>query len=118
VPNVPSFEEYVSSLGRSTAPVDPTAPSAKASDIKDAAHGLSALVDVSINSLASWVADHPKWVPVLGLAVGLSQEKLKNTLKDHFDSSGWQTLARKRVNELITMLLASQVSALVVGDLV
>jgi hypothetical protein len=94
----------VSSLGRLTAHIDPTAPSANASDIKEAAHSLSMLGDVSIDSLASWVAAHPEWVPVLGLAVGLSQEKLKNALKDRLDSSGWQTLARKRAGELITML--------------
>jgi len=104
VPDIPSFDDYVSSLGRLTAHVDPTAPSANASDIKEAAHSLSVLDNVSIDSLASWIAAHPKWVPVLGLAVGLSQEKLKNTLKNRFDSSGWQTLARQRANELITML--------------
>jgi hypothetical protein len=43
-------------------------------------------------------------VPVLGLAVGLSQEKLKNTLKDRFDTSGWVTLARRRSADLIAML--------------
>jgi hypothetical protein len=98
VPDIPSFADYVSSLGRLTAHVDPTTPSANASDIKAAAHSLSALGNVSIDSLASWVAAHPKWVPVLGLAVGLSQEKLKNTLKNHFDGSGWQTLARERAS--------------------
>ncbi|MGB6164418.1 MAG: DpnII family type II restriction endonuclease [Pseudonocardiaceae bacterium] len=104
MPDIPSFEDYVSSLGRLTAHVDPTGPSADASEIKDAAHSLSVLDDISIDSLAVWVADHPKWVPALGLAVGLSREKLKNTLKDHFDSSAWQMLARKRANALITML--------------
>ena len=98
------ISHYVSLLGRLTAHVHPTAPSANASEIKEAANSLSALGDVSIDSFASWAAAHPRWVPVLGLAVGLSQEKLKNALKDHFDSSGWQMLARERANELITML--------------
>ena len=41
---------------------------------------------------------------MLGLAVGLSQEKLRNVLKHHFDTSGWTTLARTRPVKLIAML--------------
>jgi hypothetical protein len=47
---------------------------------------------------------HPAWVNVLGLAVGLSQEKLKNTLKHHFDTSGWVTLAKRHPGDLVAML--------------
>lgn len=47
---------------------------------------------------------HPDSVPVLGLTVGLSLEKLKNTLKHHFDTAGWVTLARRRPRDLIEML--------------
>jgi hypothetical protein len=41
---------------------------------------------------------------VLGLAVGLSQERLRNALRHHFDTSGWVTLARERPDDLIAML--------------
>jgi hypothetical protein len=104
VPNLPSFNEYLTSLGRLTVHVDPTAPSAAASEIREAAQSLAELEEISVLALVYWVGVNPTWVPALGLAVGLSQEKLKNTLKDHFDSSGWQTLARNRPLELITML--------------
>jgi hypothetical protein len=43
-------------------------------------------------------------VYALGLAVGLSQEKLKNTLKHHLGTSGWITLARERPADLVMML--------------
>lgn len=57
--------------------------------IKEAAESLAALDEITAISLASWAADHPARVNVLGLAVGLSQEKLKNSLKHHFGTSGW-----------------------------
>lgn len=47
---------------------------------------------------------HPEWVPVLGLAVGLSREKLKNSMRDKFDTSGWVTVARTRSEELVEWL--------------
>jgi hypothetical protein len=104
MPDIPSFEAYVTSLGRLTAHVDPTAASSDAAHIKEAAGSLAALDEITTSSLASWAADHPAWVNVLGLAVGLSQEKLKNTLKHHFGTSGWVTLAREQPRELVNML--------------
>lgn len=43
-------------------------------------------------------------MPVLGLAVGLTREKLKNVLKHHLGSAGWVTLARDRPSDLVDML--------------
>ncbi|TDD98247.1 hypothetical protein [Jiangella asiatica] len=104
MPDVPAFDEYLTSLGRLSAHVDPTAASPEAANIKAAAASLAAVDDVSVASLAAWVTEHPAWVDVLGLSVGLSQEKLKNTLKDWFGTSGWITLARQRPVELIERL--------------
>ncbi|NED69571.1 hypothetical protein G3I15_52495, partial [Streptomyces sp. SID10244] len=42
--------------------------------------------------------------PVLGLAVGLSQEKLKNVLRDRFGTTGWHGVARSQPVDLITWL--------------
>ncbi|WXH14384.1 hypothetical protein LBN7_003834 [Microbacterium sp. LBN7] len=44
---------------------------------------------------------NPGSVPVLGLTVGLSRERLKNVLRNHFGTSGWTTLARTRGRDLI-----------------
>lgn len=75
--DIPSFDEYVASLGRLTAHVDPTAASSDAARIKEAFDRLADLNEITEASLTAWAADHPAWVNVLGLAVGLSQEKLK-----------------------------------------
>ncbi len=104
MPDIPTLAEYRATLGRLTAIADPTAASPHAAQIKAAADSLAALPEVNTPTLATWAADHPHWVNVLGLAVGLSQEKLKNTLKDHFDTSGWVTLARERPHDIVGML--------------
>lgn len=101
---MPTFDEYMASLGRLTAHIDPTAASPDAAKIKEAAESLIALDDITTESLTAWARDHSRSANVLGLAVGLSQEKLRNTLKDHFDTSGWIILARERAAELVTML--------------
>lgn len=98
------FEEYLNSLGRLTAHIDPTASTPEADEIKDAADSLVSLDEITAESLAAWVQERPTFVPVLGLAVGLSQEKLKNSLRNEFDTSGWVTLARQRPAELIEWL--------------
>ena len=104
MPSIPSFDEYVASLGRLTAHVDPTAASSDAAHIKEASDNLAELDEITAASLTAWAASHPAWVNVLGLAVGLSQEKLKMILRHHLGTSGWVTLARERPGELIDML--------------
>jgi hypothetical protein len=104
VPDIPSFTEYLASLGRLTAHADPTAASPGAAEIKAAAASLAVLDEVTADTLATWAGAHPAWVNALGLAVGLSQEKLKNTLKHHFGTSGWVILARERPGDLVRML--------------
>lgn len=101
---VRSFDDYVSSLGRLTAHVDPTASSASAVDIKTAAESLADLDEISLDSLAQWIRENPQWVPALGLSVGLGLEKLRNSLKHHFETAGWINLSRSRPRELATML--------------
>lgn len=104
MPEIPTFTEYLASLGRLTLHGDPTAATPQAAMIKAAAASLAALPEVNTAALTTWAADHPRWVNVLGLAVGLSQEKLKNTLKHHFNTSGWVTLASERPGDLVAML--------------
>lgn len=101
---VPSFDEYIASLGRLSSHVDPTAGTPESAAIMEAAESLLALPEIDSATLIEWVHEHPGWVPALGLAVGLSQEQLKNTLRHAFDSSGWVTLARTRPAELIRLL--------------
>lgn len=102
--SLPSFGDYVASLGRLTAHIDPTASTPEASAIREAADSLTALAAITAETLTLWVGDHPLAVPALGLSVGLSQERLKNTLKHAFGTSGWVTLARERAADLVSML--------------
>lgn len=104
IPVIPTFDEYVDSLSRLTAHVDPTALTAEGASVKEAASSLTAIPNVTVEALTAWARAHPEWVPALGLAVGLGQEKLKNTLKHRFNTSGWVTLARTHAKALVEML--------------
>jgi hypothetical protein len=101
---IPTFAEYVASLGQLTPHVDPTIERPETEQIRAAAESLSDLAEITLESLAAWVLTRPDDVPVLGLAVGLSQEKLKNVLKDRFDTSSWRKLAREQSDALVAML--------------
>jgi len=102
--DIPTFAEYLASLGRLTAHADPTVGFPEASEIKAAAASLAALDEITITTLTTWARDHPTWVNALGLSVGLSQEKLKNALKHLLGTSGWIILARERPGDLVRML--------------
>ncbi|MGV9795825.1 hypothetical protein [Gordonia sp. NPDC003422] len=98
------FADYLNSLGRLTSHVDPTTSTPEAERIALAVDRLGGLLDADATGLAAWVRDNPADVPVLGLAVGLSQEKLKNALRDRFDTTGWYGLARTQPVELVSWL--------------
>lgn len=99
-----SFEEYVDTLGRLSGHVDPTASTPEAEIIREAARDLGELPSIDSPSLETWIKANADKVPVLGLVVGLGQEKLKNALKDRFNTSGWVTLARQKPHDLIQWL--------------
>lgn len=99
-----TFEEYLGALTTLTPHVDPTLPTSDSQTIRDAVDSLTAAAPATKGSLTQWVNDHPRWAYVLGLVVGLSQEKLKMALSDGLETTGIITLARKRPNDLITFL--------------
>lgn len=99
-----TFDEYVESLSELSNPFDPTVPTAESEDIRTLAAGLARLDVVDRASLAAFIRGEANAVPVLGLAVGLTREKLRNVLRHHLGSSGWITLARQRPDDLIAML--------------
>ncbi|WP_293782364.1 hypothetical protein [uncultured Aeromicrobium sp.] len=98
------FDDYLDTLGRLTGHVDPTAVTPEGDDIRHATDSLAALPTVDEPTLAAWAATYPHRVPVLGLVVGLTQEKLKNALVDRFGTGGWVTLARTRADDLVHWL--------------
>ncbi|AXE37978.1 hypothetical protein [Acidipropionibacterium virtanenii] len=101
---VTPFEDYLGSLGHLTARIDPTASTPAAEHIHAAAESLEALPQVDETSLVGWTQDHPKQVYVLGLAVGIGREKLKNQLTDWFGTQSWAKASKEHGPELIRRL--------------
>lgn len=114
--NAVPFADYLGTLGRLSAHIDPLASTPETEAIRAAVVSLAALPSIDRASLTAWASAYPHDIPVLGLMVGLGQEKLKNALKHEFDTTGWVTLARRRASELIDWLdgaysLVSQTTA-------
>lgn len=105
MPDIPTLDQYLASLERLTSLVDPTVDSPFAPELKAAAASLANLESITAPALIEWISEHPPWVYALGLAVGMSQEKLKNTLRRRFGVAGWVTLARTKPAELIEMFV-------------
>lgn len=103
MPVVP-FDEYVATLGRLTARIDPTASTPAADDIQDAVASLEALDAVDLDSLAAWALVHPEQTYVLALVVGLSREKLTNHLRDWFGTGSWRKAALEETRGFIEKL--------------
>jgi hypothetical protein len=100
----PAFDEYLASLGRLTTHADPTVVTPETLQITGAAADLASLPEITGESLTKWLSEDPSRARVLGLAVGLSQEKLKNTLKHHLGTAGWVMLGKERPGDLVAML--------------
>lgn len=98
---IPSFDEYVASLGAPSTHADPTIESAEGVGIKTAATELAQLKEVSLDSLTEWVTGRRNGAMVLGLVAGLSHEKLTNMLRHGMGTAGFVTLAKERPAELI-----------------
>jgi hypothetical protein len=99
------LEEYLGRLRRLTEHVAPTAASPEADAIREAGASLDRLPEVSEEILVEWVTVHPEAVNALGLAVGLSQEKLKNLLKVRFGSSSWARVSKGDPHGLVAWLV-------------
>ncbi|MGV9857936.1 hypothetical protein ACWDTD_04740 [Gordonia sp. NPDC003425] len=95
------FDDYLLSLGRLTAHVDPTASTPEAERIVDAVDSLSEVLDTDLTGLAVWARDHADEDTILRLAVGLSQEKMRNNLRHEFGTSSWQKVARSAPYDLV-----------------
>jgi hypothetical protein len=99
-----TFDDYLNSLTQLSDPFDPTTPTAESEEIRTIARALCALTSIDRASLSDFIAQTPDAVPVLGLAAGLTREKLKNVLRHLLGSAAWATLARQRPEDLVEML--------------
>lgn len=106
-----SFDEFlggVSQLGSARGEV----PEDRRTLIEQAAEAIEELPSVDRESLEELVRERPDWVPVLALAVGLSQEQLKNQLKAATGTSGWIRLAREHPDLVIDVLDSEELQLL------
>lgn len=87
--------------------VDPTLTTPEMERITSAARSLSHLPAFNAATLTAWAQASPREAYVLGLVVGLGQEKLKNRLREAFGTSGWVTLARDKPQDLIAWFIAT-----------
>lgn len=101
---VTSFDDYLGSLGPLTTPTDPTLSTPAADRIRESVAELEALPSVDEASLVDWVQRNPAQAYVLGLTVGIGQEKLKNQVNHWFGTGSWAKAAREHGPELIRHL--------------
>lgn len=99
-----SFDEFLASMSKLSNDVDPTLETAHTAKIKDASRQLVELGSVTIESLTTWVKEHPKSAFVLGLALGMSQERLKNTMKRLSGTSSIEKRAKEDPRDLVETL--------------
>lgn len=104
MPDSEALVAYTHRLRRLTEHVDPIASSPAADAIRDAAGSLEDLTTLDEASLVQWVSDNPDGVYTLGLAVGLSQEKLKNWLRSEFGTTSWRRAARTAPHNLVARM--------------
>lgn len=101
---VPTFDEYLDTLGRLSAHVDPIPTTPEAERIRRASASLAALREVDEEAIVAWLEANSGDADVLALTVGLTQERMKNLLKDRFGTAGIVTLARTRGADLVGYL--------------
>jgi hypothetical protein len=99
----PSFEEFRASIARigdaaQAGPPDPTL-----TVIAAGAARLQSYPVIDRETLARFVVEDPRWVRVLGLAVGLGQEQLGIRLRNLFGTRSFPIVAR-RATELVAAL--------------
>ena len=100
-----SFEEFVGAI----APLEEAAPArepdATFAVIRSGVDRLVALPEVTAESLTALITEHPEWIRVLALAVGLSQEQLKTLMRYGFKTTSFAKVARSEPRRLINALV-------------
>lgn len=89
-----TFDEYLTSLSKLSADIDPVAETVEASDIKSVALDLEAWAPFTTDSLIWWVANNRDAAYVLGLVLGMSQERLRNEMRRLFGTTSVERVVR------------------------
>jgi len=99
----PSFRDYLASLSEVSTRQLGIDPETEAL-CRRATEKVNELHAVDVPSVARLVRDDPHIIPVLAAAVGLSQERLRTWLKQHFGTAGWVTVGGDRADEIVAQL--------------
>ncbi len=99
-----TYDEYLDSLSRLSIDADPTIDTADTIAIREAAESLYSLPIIDRKALADWAVDNSMSAHVLGLVLGMSQERLKNTMRDLFETSSIRQQSTRDAGALIDRL--------------
>lgn len=97
-------KDFLKLCSRISPQTDPTLESPTGVQIKAAAAELATLTPVTIDNLALWVSNNEKKAFVLGYVLGMSKERLGNTMKKLFDTGSIRLQAARDPAGLITTL--------------
>jgi hypothetical protein len=89
-----TFDEYVSSLSKLSGDIDPIAQTAESAEINNVASDLAAWAPFTTDSLIWWVANNADAAYVLGLVLGMSQERLRNEMRRLFGTTSIERVVR------------------------
>lgn len=96
------FEEFLRGLQRLREPL--STEGILSEEEKAALSALQSLPEVSLQTLATLVHEHPAVVPLLVSCVGLGLEQLRAELRHKLGTSGWIRMARQEPARLIKSL--------------
>ncbi|MFI7165296.1 hypothetical protein ACIBM3_22825 [Rhodococcus erythropolis] len=99
-----SFNEYLDSLSKLSSDADPTIETAHTVEVREAAEQLSNLSAISRSTLSEWVASNDSSAYVLGLALGMGRERLKNITRQMFGTTSIALQAKRDPSGLIRKL--------------
>lgn len=98
----PDFDDFRRQLAPLAPHVDPTTVTPERERISAAVTSLPTHADAA--DLSAWVVQHPTEIPLLGLIVGITRERLIDLLRHRFGTGAWATLARTRPDELVAWM--------------
>ncbi len=87
-------------------PADLLAESELQTTVREISAELASLPEITVGTLAEWIDGRADAVRVLGLAVGLGQERLINWARYHFNTGGFGVLASRHSHEVVELLEA------------
>jgi hypothetical protein len=99
-----TYDEYVASLSNLVGVTDPTLETTDSLAIMVGAESLGKLNPVDRTTLAEWTVSNLDHAYILGLVLGISQERMKNLLRHRFSSTSIRRQAKADAESLVDWL--------------